>query len=88
MLKDPPSPGLAEVAGVPGVGEQVVDPIGEIGGEALRITGDPKTSPAASKATRYPVSPSTTISGMPPTALATTGRPHAMASRLISPKGS
>ena len=40
------------------------------------------------RGTRRPVSPSTTISGMPPTAVATTGVPHAIASRLMSPKGS
>ncbi len=38
--------------------------------------------------TRTPVSPSTTTSGMPPTALATTGRSQAMASRLMIPNGS
>jgi len=38
--------------------------------------------------TRWPVSPSTTTSLIPPTALATTGVPQAMASRLMIPKGS
>ena len=38
--------------------------------------------------TRTPVSPSTTTSGMPPTRLATTAVPQAIASRLMSPKGS
>ena len=41
-----------------------------------------------SKGTRKPVPPSTMISGMPPTRLATTGVPQAMASRLMMPKGS
>ena len=35
-----------------------------------------------------PVSPSTTTSRMPPTAEATTGVSHAMASRLMIPNGS
>ena len=38
--------------------------------------------------TSTPVSPSTTTSGMPPTRLATTGVPQAIASRLMSPNGS
>ncbi len=42
----------------------------------------------ASKGTSMPVTPSSTTSGIPPTAPATTGVPQAMASRLMSPNGS
>ena len=38
--------------------------------------------------TRSPVRPSSTTSRMPPTAEATTGVSHAIASRLMSPNGS
>ena len=38
--------------------------------------------------TRHPLTPSSSISGMPPTALATMGRPSAMPSRRASGKGS
>ena len=42
----------------------------------------------ASGVTSRPVSPCSTTSGMPPTAEATTGVSHAMASRLMIPNGS
>jgi hypothetical protein len=53
---------------------------------ASRGSGDPP--PSAANGTSSPVSPGTTISGMPPTAEATTGVSHAIASRLMMPNGS
>ena len=53
-------------------------------GTALYLADDT----SASNGTRSPVSPGTTISGMPPTAEATTGVSHAIASRLMMPNGS
>src|SRR4030043_1324835 len=43
---------------------------------------------SGSKGTNKPVSSGITTSGMPPIADATTGVPHAIASRLTIPKGS
>ena len=51
-------------------------------------TGSNGLSGCCSSGTRIPVSPSATASGMPPTLLATTGVPQAIASRLMMPKGS
>ena len=51
-------------------------------------TGVIGSSARSATGTSSPVSPSTTTSGMPPTALATTGRSQAMASRLMIPNGS
>jgi hypothetical protein len=45
-------------------------------------------APVFSKGTSRPVMPSSTTSGMPPVALATTAVSHAMASRLTIPSGS
>ena len=39
VLDDPPAAGLAEPAGLPGVGQQVVDPVGQVGGEAVGVAG-------------------------------------------------
>jgi hypothetical protein len=50
--------------------------------------GAPNGSSPGSNGTSQPVAPSTTTSGMPPTAEATTGASHAIASRLTSPNGS
>jgi hypothetical protein len=44
--------------------------------------------PTDSKGIRMPVSPSSTTSGIPPTAEATTGVPQAIASKLMIPKRS
>ena len=55
---------------------------------AAGSTGSPVRSSVSPSGTSRPVSPSETISGMPPVALATTGASHAIASTLTSPNGS
>src|SRR5437762_270854 len=57
------------------------------GSRSRRTTAAAKAG-ASPGGTRYPVSPSSTISGIPPAAAATTGRPTAIASASARPNGS
>ena len=70
------------------VGHQRVDRGGQVARKPIRVGWAHRLIRANSTGTSSPVSPSTTTSGIPPTAVATTGVSQAIASRLVIPNGS
>ena len=60
----------------------------QIARKLVPIHPESPSAASAANGTKYPVSPSFTTSRIPPVALATTGAPHAIASRLMIPNGS
>jgi len=81
----PATGGLGHFPAARLVAHQLVDRRRQFPGELVRVND---ASVICSTGTSKPVSPCTTTSGMPPTALATTGVPQAIASRLMMPNGS
>src|SRR5215213_943474 len=75
-------------AGRPGASSSSLTAAARARENASGSRGSTDPPPSASIGTSTPVSPGTTISGIPPTRDATTGVSHAIASRLMIPNGS